>query len=87
MHAEMVTDEKEGEGQTRTPFPVSLVQHSLLRVDVAKVKARMGIRGRENGKVAALAGEGQLGPQLPAAVIPVLSIRTVWGFINLYIHT
>lgn len=52
---------------------------------MTKVKVRMGTRGCESGNVAALAREGQLGPWLPAAIIPVLSFRTVWGFINLYI--
>lgn len=87
MHAEMVTNEMEGEGQTRTLFPVSLVHHVLLCVDMTKVKVRLWTRGHESENVAALAREGQLGPRFPAAVIPVISFRTVWGFIYLYIYT
>lgn len=53
---------------------------------MTKVKVRKGTRGCESGNVAALAREGQLGPWLPAAIIPVLSFSSgQFGDLLIYI--
>lgn len=53
---------------------------------MTKVKVRKGTRGCQSGNVAALAREGQLGPWLPAAIIPVLSFSSgQFGDLLIYI--